>query len=100
MFDPGKETDEHLPVINGVGILEDVKERSDGRVLHVERETGVAILELLDSPCVIRVLGIGLEGVVRKMAETRRWAVSRTFWDLVKNLDMVGKEREGGVEVG
>ena len=32
--------------------------------------------------------------------ETRSWAVSHTFWNLEKNLDMVEEEREGGVEVG
>ena len=65
MFDRGSVTDEHLPVINGVGVLEDVEHSSDGRVLHVEGETGVAVLELLDGLC-RGVLGIVLERSVRK----------------------------------
>ena len=100
MFDPSRVTDEHLPVVDGVGILEDVNQGCDGRVLHVEGETGVAILELLDGLCRVVVLGIVLERLVRKRVEARPRAVSRTFWNLEKNLDMVEKEREGGVEVG
>lgn len=38
-------TDEHLPVIDGVGVLEGVKGSSNGRVLHVEGEIGVAFLD-------------------------------------------------------
>ena len=97
---PGRATDEHLPVINGVGVFEGVKHGSDSRVLHVEGETSVAILELLDGLRRLVFLGIVLEGLVRTRVETRRRAASRTFWNLERNLDMVEKEREGGVKAG
>lgn len=64
----GWDTDEHLPVVDGVGVVEDVNESRDGRVLHVEGETGVAILELLD--CLgLSVVGLALEGMVRTRTE-------------------------------
>ena len=69
----GWATDKHLPVIDSVGILEDVDQSSDSRVLHVERETGVAVLELLDGLVSIGV-GILLEGGVRRKVEARRIA--------------------------
>lgn len=65
-WDQVRVTDEHLPVIDGVSVLEDVEQSSDGRVLHVEGETRVAILELLDGLCGVGVLGIVLGGEVRR----------------------------------
>jgi hypothetical protein len=53
----GWDTDKHLPVVNGIGVLEGIEESSEGRVLHVEWETGVAILELLDSTVVVFLKG-------------------------------------------
>lgn len=71
----GWSTDEHLPVVNGIGVLEDVKESRDGRVLHVEGETGLAILELLD--------GLGAVVFLRERASglggARSGAASSTF---------------------
>lgn len=92
----GWATDKHLPVIDSVGILEDVDQSSDSRVLHVERETGVAVLELLDGLVSIGV-GILLEG---GSEGRRRRVVSRTFWNLEKNLDMAEEEGGGGVQIG
>ena len=53
-------TDEHLPVVDGIRVLEEIKAGSDTRVLHVERETSVAVLELPDG--LGGVVGIGLDG--------------------------------------
>ena len=63
----GWDTDEHLPIIDGIGVLEEVNESSDGRVLHVEGETGVAVLQLLDSLGAV----VFLQGRVRTQTEVR-----------------------------
>ena len=65
-------TDEHLPVVNGIGVLDEIECRTKAGVLHVEEVTSVAILELLDG---LRVLaGIALGGRVRTKNETRlKW---------------------------
>lgn len=57
-----QDTDEHLPVVNSIGVLEEVKESRDGRILHVEGEPSAAVLEFLDGLCVI---GVFLEGRVQ-----------------------------------
>lgn len=53
-------TDEHLPVVDGIGVLEEIKAGSDTRVLHVERETSVAVLELFDG--LGALVGVVLDG--------------------------------------
>ena len=68
----------HLPVVDGIGVLEDIEESSNGRVLHVEGETGVAILELLDGLAV--VLGVALEGHIRTKIERRVPLLDHAPW--------------------
>jgi len=87
------DTDEHLPIVDGIGILEDVKESSDSRVLHVKGETGVAVFQLLDSLCAV----VFLQGRVRTRMGVRSGAASSTFWNLEKNLDMTEREGRDGV---
>ena len=93
----GWDTDEHLPVVDGIGILENVNESRDGRVFHVKEETGVAILELLDGLCLF-VLGLALEERIRTRIETRSEVGSRTLRNLDNNLDMVEGEGRDGVD--
>jgi len=53
-------TNKHLSIIDGIGVLEEVKASGEGRVLHVERKTGADVPELLDSS--FGLVGIALEG--------------------------------------
>ena len=69
----GWDTDEHLSVVNGIGVPEGIKESSDSRVLHVEGETGVGILELLDDLGAVVFLG----GRVRTRVRARALGLHR-----------------------